>query len=240
VGRSVRAVRVVPVQPRCLAPPAGCWRCGGRGPGVVAALDPRRPSGTPTGIGRAGGGGAAGVLRPKGPTVLPARPSGPGRTDRDLCRLNGPTIPLDARAVRGTVGPLGRTGWWWRPPGPPTLAGRAAGPLGRTTDRSDIKGADVKGDRSLIPQVWGIAASSVWVECATGEESLSPKNPHAVGASFRLRERAVRVKTHDCCETGQVLTGQVLIERARRRARARDSVGPIEFSGIPRSSAISR
>ena len=28
---------------------------GGRGPGVVAALDPRLPSVTPTGVGRAGG-----------------------------------------------------------------------------------------------------------------------------------------------------------------------------------------
>jgi hypothetical protein len=86
----------------------------------------------PAGVGCGAGGGAAGVSRPTGPAVLPARPSGPGRTDHDLCRPNGPTIPLAARAVRGTVGPLGRTGWLWQPPGPSTLAGRTAGPLGRT------------------------------------------------------------------------------------------------------------
>ena len=89
-------------------------------------------------------------MRPKGPVVLPARPSGPGRIDHDMCRPNGPTIPLDARAVLGTLGPLGRLGCWWQSPGPLTLAGRTAGPLGRTTDHLDIEGADVKEDRSIV------------------------------------------------------------------------------------------
>jgi hypothetical protein len=104
----------------------GAWTGGGRCARPPAILW------DPAGVGCGAGGGAAGVSRPKGPAVLPARPSGPGRTDHDLCRPKGPTIPLDARAVRGTVGPLGRTGWWWQPPGPSTLAGRTAGPLGRT------------------------------------------------------------------------------------------------------------
>ena len=47
-------VRVGVVYPRFVAPPSGWWRCVRRGPGVVAALDPRLPSGTPTGVGRAG------------------------------------------------------------------------------------------------------------------------------------------------------------------------------------------
>ena len=66
----------------------------------------------PAGVGCGAGGGAAGVWRPKGPTV-----------------------PLVARAVGGTVGPLGRTACRREPPGPATLAGRMAGPLGRTMAR---------------------------------------------------------------------------------------------------------
>ena len=50
--------------------------------------------------------------RPKGSAILPARPSGPGTTPNDMCRPNGPTIPLPAHTLSGTVGPLGRTGWW--------------------------------------------------------------------------------------------------------------------------------
>jgi len=46
----VSVVHAGPGEPRFLAPPSGCtsfW--GGRGPGVVAVLDPRLPSGTPLG-----------------------------------------------------------------------------------------------------------------------------------------------------------------------------------------------
>jgi len=72
------------------------------------------------------------IDRPKGPAVPPARPIGPGTTPNDMYRPNGPTVPLMDRAVRRTVGPLGRTMWWWgAPPGPTTLAGGMAGPLGR-------------------------------------------------------------------------------------------------------------
>ena len=53
------------VHPCFLAPLQGAFRMGWRGPGVVAALDPRLPSGTPTGVGRAGIGrcsrGASGI-----------------------------------------------------------------------------------------------------------------------------------------------------------------------------------
>jgi hypothetical protein len=42
-------IRDGPVEPRFLAPPAGCTSCWGRGPGVVAALDFRRPTETPPG-----------------------------------------------------------------------------------------------------------------------------------------------------------------------------------------------
>jgi hypothetical protein len=51
--------------------------------------------------------------RPKGPAVPPARPTGPGKTPNEMFRPNGPVILLMAHAVRRTVGPLGRTGWWW-------------------------------------------------------------------------------------------------------------------------------
>ena len=146
---------------------------------MFASLDPRRPSGPPTGVGCGAGGGAAGVLRPKGPAVLPARPSGPGRTDHDMCRPNGPTIPLDARAVRGTVGPLGRSGWWWQPPGPSTLAGRTAGPLGRTTDRSDRKSADVK--QVHIPSTRGILTALR--SCAPSKRSPTQITRRAVTPS---------------------------------------------------------
>ena len=147
----VRPASFPPHAKTARAPSSQWGRCLVRvsfGPGVVAWLDPRRPPATlwdPAGVGRGAGGGSAGVWRPKGPAVLPARPSGPGRTDHDLCRPNGPTVPLDARAVRGTVGPLGRTGWGWQPPGPSTLAGRTAGPLGRTTDHLDVKSGTSRG-----------------------------------------------------------------------------------------------
>ena len=140
-SRSVRAVRVGSVDARFLAPPSGCRRCGGGWTGGGRFARPPATLWHPAGVGCGAGGGAAGVLRAKGPAVLPARPSGPGRTDNDMCRPNGPTVPLDARAVRGTVGPLGRTGWGWQPPGPATLAGRTAGPLGRTTEKLDVNGA---------------------------------------------------------------------------------------------------
>ena len=42
-GRSVCGVPADAVDPRFLARPLGCWRCGGTSPGVVAALDPLRP-----------------------------------------------------------------------------------------------------------------------------------------------------------------------------------------------------
>ena len=153
---------------------------------------------------------ARSVVRPKGPAVLPARPSGPGRTDHDLCRPNGPTIPLDARAVRGTVGPLGRTGWGWQPPGPSTLAGRTAGPLGRTTDRSDVKGADVKGadvkgadvkrDRSIIPPPGGDSRCLGCVCRANDRELQSP------GAVFRRKVRpsiSEHQRPHGPCVLGE-------------------------------------
>jgi hypothetical protein len=44
VGRLLRNVHTASGDARCLAPPSGCSRCGWRGPGVVAALDPRLPS----------------------------------------------------------------------------------------------------------------------------------------------------------------------------------------------------
>ena len=64
---------------------------------------------------------AAGVWRPKGPPVLPARPSGPGRTDHDICRPNGPTIPL--AAPRGSW-----NGWPVGPDGVVVEATRACDP----------------------------------------------------------------------------------------------------------------
>jgi len=47
-----RGRHVGPVHPRVLAPPSGCRRLMGASPGVVAALDPRLPSVTLTGVGR--------------------------------------------------------------------------------------------------------------------------------------------------------------------------------------------
>jgi hypothetical protein len=155
-GGLLVCVVLAPAVDHALASRQGACRICGVDRGWSLRSTPGYPLGPRPGSVVARGGGAAGVLRPKGPAVLPARPSGPGTTDHNRCRPNGPTVPLDARAVRGTVGPLGRTGWGWPPPGPPTLAGRTAGPLGRMTDHSDVEGADVKGDRDIVPPPGGI------------------------------------------------------------------------------------
>ncbi len=75
------------VHPRFLAPPSGCRRCWGRGPGVVAALDPRLPSGTPIGVGRAE----------------------IGRSVRETLAVGVETFPGPLGRAGGMAGPLGRT-----------------------------------------------------------------------------------------------------------------------------------
>ena len=107
-------VRVGSVDPRSLAPPPGCWRLGGRGPGMVAALDPRLMSGTSTGVGRAGVGRSPRetVAVRAGPCVGIA--SGPTRTElrpkrsiRDGTRwMEGRVVPLIRAAP--TFSPWGR------------------------------------------------------------------------------------------------------------------------------------
>ena len=106
-------VRVGSVDPRSLAPPSGCWRIGGRGPGVDAVLDPRLMSGTSTGVGRAGVGRSPRetVAVRAGPCVGIA--SGPTRTElrpkrsiRDGTRwVEGREAPLIRAAP--TLSPLG-------------------------------------------------------------------------------------------------------------------------------------
>ena len=77
-------------------------------------------------------------------TILPTNPAPRDPSPSVLSKPEyvGPAVrqftPI-SRAVGGTVGPLGLTarGWENPPPGPVTLAGRTAGPLGRTSARSD-------------------------------------------------------------------------------------------------------
>jgi hypothetical protein len=80
----VRVIGVGVVDPRSLAPTSGCWRCvwdvtgGGR-----CALDPRRPSGTPTGVGR----GQVGGSRPIETGSIGRWSNGPGLDGPGLDRL---------------------------------------------------------------------------------------------------------------------------------------------------------
>jgi len=107
--------------------------------------------------------------RPKGPAIPPARPIGPGKTDREMYRPNGPTIPLDARVVRGTVGPLGRTVCWRdTPPGPTTLAEGMAGPLGRTMARSGPENTDHANLRTCDPNAWPPDPNTRWAQRPVG------------------------------------------------------------------------
>ncbi len=87
-GGSVMVVRAGPVDPRFLAPPSGCRRCWGPLPGVVASLDPRRPSGTPLGsvVARAAGQQASG-----GPRGQPFSQPGPAGRAGPTTTCAGPT-----------------------------------------------------------------------------------------------------------------------------------------------------
>ncbi len=100
-GRTRRGPRVQPAQKasRSPSPPPPARPIG---PGE--APNARRPLAQGTGD------------RPKGPAILPARPSGPGKTPNDMFRPNGPTNSSYGPVVCGTVGPLGRTVWWWDGP----------------------------------------------------------------------------------------------------------------------------
>jgi hypothetical protein len=73
-----------------------------------------------------------------GHSPSPAQRAGYGPLPQTVYRPNGPTIPRVPYTMRRTVGPLGLTEWSGdRPgPGPSTLAGGTAGPLGRMKARA--------------------------------------------------------------------------------------------------------
>jgi len=113
-GRCVGGIRHQGLRPwlrEWLARWAGRWPVRARKTRTTptsgrATPTPGRPIQTP--VGPNGQLAWASVDRPKGPAVPPARPIGPGQAPNEMFRPNGPTIPLVAHAVGGTIGPLGR------------------------------------------------------------------------------------------------------------------------------------